>query len=47
MYKFRGWGSAVLSLEQAPAVDVVAVGLESGEIYVHNIKYDETIVKFR
>ena len=46
IHKFRGWGSAVLCLEQAPAIDVIAVGLKSGEIHVHNIKYDETIVKF-
>ena len=47
IHKFKGWGSAVLCLEQAPAIDVIAVGLKSGEIYVHNIKFDETIVKFR
>ncbi|XP_040573506.1 WD repeat-containing protein 36 [Lepeophtheirus salmonis] len=46
IYKFKGWNSPVLCLEQAPAVDVVAVGLESGEIYVHNLKFDETVVKF-
>ncbi|RMB92880.1 hypothetical protein DUI87_30774 [Hirundo rustica rustica] len=32
---------------QAPAVDVVAVGLVSGHIIVHNIKYDETLMKFQ
>lgn len=47
IHRFRGWDSAVLCLEQAPAIDVVAVGLESGAVYVHNIKFDETIVKFR
>ena len=46
LYKFKGWGSAVLCIEQAPAIDVVAIGLESGDILVHNLKYDETIVKF-
>ena len=46
LYKFKGWGSGVLCIEQAPAIDVVAVGLESGDIFVHNLKYDETIVKF-
>ena len=35
------------ALEVAPAVDVVAIGLHSGDILVHNIKFDETIVKFR
>ncbi|XP_022111358.1 WD repeat-containing protein 36-like [Acanthaster planci] len=46
VYSFSGWGSSVTVLEQAPAVDVVAVGLEDGRIIVHNLKYDETIVTF-
>jgi U3 small nucleolar RNA-associated protein 21 len=46
IYKFCGWGSAVLCLEQAPALDVVAVGLASGDIIVHNLKFDESIVRF-
>ena len=33
-----GWGSPVSCLEQAPAIDVVAVGLRSGDIYLHNLK---------
>lgn len=28
-------------------MDVVAVGLVSGHIIVHNIKYDETLMKFQ
>ena len=35
-----------MCMEQAPAIDVVTVGLESGDIYVHNMKFDETVVKF-
>ncbi|EPY86645.1 hypothetical protein CB1_000304014 [Camelus ferus] len=31
----------------APAVDVVAVGLMSGQVIIHNIKFDESIMKFR
>ena len=27
-----------------PVIDVVAVGLDSGEVFVHNLKYDETVV---
>ena len=46
IYTFQGWGSRVNVMEQAPAIDVVAVGLKSGEIYLHNMKYDETVVKF-
>ena len=47
IYTFEGWDSAVICMEQAPAIDVVAIGLESGDIYVHNMKFDETVVKFR
>jgi len=46
IYTFEGWGSGVVCMEQAPAIDVVAVGLDSGEVFVHNLKYDETVVKF-
>ncbi|RZF37096.1 hypothetical protein LSTR_LSTR013792 [Laodelphax striatellus] len=44
IYKFRGWGSPVTVLEQAPAVDVVGVGLADGRIFLHNLKFDETIL---
>ncbi|NWS98442.1 WDR36 protein, partial [Mionectes macconnelli] len=47
LYSFPGWGFAVTTLAQAPAVDVVAVGLVSGHIIVHNIKFDETLMKFQ
>ncbi|PSN35551.1 WD repeat-containing protein 36 [Blattella germanica] len=46
IYVFKGWSSAITVLEQAPAVDVVAVGLESGRIVLHNLKYDETVMEF-
>jgi len=46
IYTFEGWGSGVVCMEQAPAIDVVAIGLENGEVHVHNLKYDETVVKF-
>uniref|UniRef100_A0A8B9F467 WD repeat domain 36 n=1 Tax=Amazona collaria TaxID=241587 RepID=A0A8B9F467_9PSIT len=47
LYSFPGWHFAVTALEQAPAVDVVAVGLVSGHIIIHNIKFDETLMKFQ
>lgn len=47
VYTFNGWESPVAVLEQAPAVDVVAVGLASGGIMLHNLKFDETIMKFK
>ncbi|XP_059477355.1 WD repeat-containing protein 36 [Neocloeon triangulifer] len=46
IYTFSGWGSGVSVIEQAPALDVVAVGLFDGRILVHNLKYDETIIDF-
>lgn len=46
IYKFKGWNCPITCLEQAPAIDVVAVGLHNGKIVIHNIKYDETIMEF-
>ena len=31
---------------QAPAVDVVGVGLQSGKIILHNLKFDEVVMSF-
>ncbi|XP_077500929.1 LOW QUALITY PROTEIN: WD repeat-containing protein 36 [Amblyomma americanum] len=47
IHTFAGWGSAVTALEQSPAVDVVAVGLASGETVVHHLKFDETLMRFQ
>ncbi|CAH1373221.1 unnamed protein product [Tenebrio molitor] len=46
IYSFRGWKSPIICLEQAPALDVIAVGLASGKIILHNLKFDETIMEF-
>lgn len=46
IYTFKGWKTPITCLEQAPALDVVAVGLNSGRIILHNLKYDETIMEF-
>ncbi|GJQ84496.1 hypothetical protein Trydic_g15689 [Trypoxylus dichotomus] len=46
IYTFKGWESGISVLEQAPALDVVAVGLDSGKIILHNLKYDETVMEF-
>ncbi|XP_011864174.1 PREDICTED: WD repeat-containing protein 36 [Vollenhovia emeryi] len=43
VHAYQGWRSAVTALEQAPAIDVAAVGLSNGRIVLHNLKYDETI----
>ncbi|KAG8505660.1 WD repeat-containing protein 36, partial [Galemys pyrenaicus] len=47
LYTFPGWKVGVTALQQAPVVDVVAVGLMSGQVFIHNIKFDETLMKFR
>jgi U3 small nucleolar RNA-associated protein 21 len=48
LHKFSGWNSPVLCLEPCPSVlDAVAVGLESGQIIVLNIKFDEEYVTFK
>lgn len=47
LFTFSGWASAVTVLQQTPAVDVVGVGLASGQIIIHNIKFDETLMKFQ
>lgn len=47
LFTFRGWQTEVTVLQQAPAVDVVAIGLTSGKIVIHNIKYDETLMTFQ
>eukprot|EP00795_Rhopilema_esculentum_P000788 gene788-10517_t len=46
VYEFNGWSEPIVVLEQAPAIDVAAVGLESGKIVLHNLKYDETLMSF-
>ncbi|XP_012252233.2 WD repeat-containing protein 36 [Athalia rosae] len=46
IYTFAGWNSPVSVLEQAPAIDVIAVGLASGKIILHNIKYDTIVMEF-
>nr|AAT68148.1 TA-WDRP-like [Danio rerio] len=47
LFTFSGWSAAVTVLQQTPAVDVVGVGLASGQIIIHNIKFDETLMKFQ
>lgn len=45
LYKFAGWGSAVVCIVQSPAKDVLGIGLSDGHVFVHNIKYDEVVMK--
>eukprot|EP00124_Ichthyophonus_hoferi_P000658 Ihof_evm5s26 gene=Ihof_evmTU5s26 len=46
VYEFKSFGSGITAVVQAPAVDVVGVGLEDGRVVVHNLKYDERILSF-
>ncbi|XP_046327932.2 WD repeat-containing protein 36-like [Haliotis rufescens] len=46
IYSFTSWDSPILVLEQAPAVDIVGCGLADGRIILHNLKLDETLMKF-
>ncbi|XP_076239663.1 WD repeat-containing protein 36 [Calliopsis andreniformis] len=43
IYAFNGWNTPVTVIEQAPAIDVVAVGLSDGRIILHNLKFDESL----
>ena len=46
IYTFTGWGSPILCLSQSPAVDIMGMGLENGTIVIHNLKFDESLMKF-
>lgn len=36
-----------MSLSQSQAVDVVGIGLENGRILLHNLRFDETVMRFQ
>lgn len=36
----------LICIHKAPAVDVVGIGLQSGKIILHNLKFDETVMSF-
>jgi U3 small nucleolar RNA-associated protein 21 len=46
IHAFAGFGSKVTVLQQAPAVDVVGVGLASGKIVLLNLKVDRILMEF-
>ncbi|KAJ3122567.1 hypothetical protein HK098_002746 [Nowakowskiella sp. JEL0407] len=46
LYEFNCFTSPVTFLSQAPAIDVIAVGLLDGTIALHNIKLDERVMTF-
>ncbi|KXJ70732.1 hypothetical protein RP20_CCG022629 [Aedes albopictus] len=45
VHTFGGFDSKVMVLTQAPAIDVVAVGLQNGKIVMMNLKFEETIME--
>lgn len=47
IYEFSGWESPVTTIQQAPVIDVVAIGLANGIVVVHNLKKDETLMRFK
>ena len=44
VHEFAGWGSAVLCLEQSPALDVVGIGHADGRIVLHNLRVDRSVL---
>lgn len=46
IHTFTGYDSRISVLEQAPASDVVGVGLQSGGIKLLNLKFDEIVMEF-
>ncbi|KAI8614808.1 quinon protein alcohol dehydrogenase-like superfamily [Chytriomyces sp. MP71] len=46
IYEFSGLSSSITSLEQAPAIDVVAIGLQDGRILLKNLKTNTNIRHF-
>ncbi|TYZ62185.1 hypothetical protein PybrP1_004937 [[Pythium] brassicae (nom. inval.)] len=47
VYAFSGWGSAVTTLEQSPAADVVGVGLGNGRLVMHHLQLDALVLDFK
>ncbi|XP_041359034.1 WD repeat-containing protein 36-like isoform X2 [Gigantopelta aegis] len=47
IYRFKSWDIPITVIEQAPAVDVVAVGLADGRIILHNLLYDEVVMAYK
>ncbi|KAH9489302.1 WD repeat-containing protein 36 [Bulinus truncatus] len=47
IYTFAGWGAGITVIEQSTAIDVMAVGLADGQVILHNLALDKTVVKFK
>ena len=47
VHTFNGWGSPVLCLEQSTALDVIGIGLATGQVFLHNVCTDESLMSFK
>lgn len=45
VHTFKEFDSKVVVLEQAPAIDVAAIGLQNGRILLLNLKFEESIME--
>lgn len=46
IHTFKGFDSKITVLQQAPAMDVVAVGMQSGKVVLLNLKVDTVLMEF-
>ena len=46
LFLLKGWQTPITCIEQAPALDVIGIGLSDGHIILHNLKCDKTIMDF-
>lgn len=46
VYTFKSFNSPITIIKQAPAIDVVGIGLENGTIILQNLKFDKTLMTF-
>lgn len=46
IYTYSGFGSKITVIEQAPALDVAAIGLSNGKIILLNLKVDTVLMEF-
>jgi U3 small nucleolar RNA-associated protein 21 len=47
LFEFPSLGSSVTCLAQSPVVDVIAIGLLDGSIYLLNIRTSQRIMQFK
>ena len=47
IYRFTQFiNKEITTVVQSPAIDVVGIGCRNGRIFIHNLKYDEILMKF-